>query len=314
MILLLLFAGWGCHEAVPVIHISKFKGDKPAAITFTFDDTNQSGIDVIAPLFDERDWRASFFINCTDDYEGWKAMALRGHEIGNHSCSHLDLSGIHDNATLAYEINFNYDQITENIGIPPITFVHPYDKTNSDVDRVAFERHLFTRIIPKGFCKPMPYGYFLQAIIEIDTAIATNDWLVLTGHGMGDGCCEASYDAFVKTLDYVKLNEKKIWVDTFKNVAFYKIERENAVLTQDNDGNATHLSLRVNLDIHLPYAVPWVPLTIVVPLNDNFSKKVRIINAGDQRDIPFAQKEGALRFDILPNEDVVIIFYNGETA
>ena len=312
LFLLFLFV-WGCQQADPVIRIAEFKDDKKAALSFTFDDTNQSGIDAIAPLFDERDLKATFAINCSDTYEGWKDLAAKGHEIGNHSCNHLNLTAIQDTATLENEINYNYDRIAENIGIPPVTFVHPYDATNSTVDTVVFQRHLFTRVSPKGFCKPKPYGN--APLAEIFIAIARHEWLVLAGHGLGDGCCRVDYDQFVDVLNYVKGNEQNIWIDTFRNVALYKLERENAVLAQEAAGNELHLSLKLNLNITLPYQITWVPLTVVVPLHGAV-QNFRVVHAGSagQGNIPFVRSSGALRFDILPDEDVVIIFDENNAA
>ncbi|MEZ4860866.1 MAG: polysaccharide deacetylase family protein [Caldilineaceae bacterium] len=62
------------------------------AISLTFDDGVQSQLDLAIPMLDRHGLRATFYVNPRDNYRDqlvpWRAAALNGHEIGNHTISH----------------------------------------------------------------------------------------------------------------------------------------------------------------------------------------------------------------------------------
>lgn len=82
--------------------VKKFDGPFPkgcvCAVSLTFDDGLQSQFEVAVPILNERNLRATFYLNPkgndpeSDDWqqrwENWKIVAEQGHEIGNHSLTH----------------------------------------------------------------------------------------------------------------------------------------------------------------------------------------------------------------------------------
>ena len=301
----------GCNDAglktasfTDVNFIARFKDDKPAAVSFTFDDGLRSAIDTVAPMFESFSWRTTFFINSTPWYTEWKIMAENGHEIANHSFQHIHLIRIPDKETLEFEINHNYEMIENNIGIAPLSFAHTYDVTNDLIDSVVFEKHLFSRISPPRFCHPIEYNFATklnQANSYIDDAIKSSDWIVPAMHGIEDGSYPIKKDFLRQHLEYIKSKESEIWVDTFKNIALYKLERENSSLTLVADNKKVYINLAVNLDL----SIGWVPLTVLMPIDFEYSN-IQLINNQSSANVDFTIENNVIKFDIAPGEELLL--------
>src|SRR5688572_1184878 len=114
------------------VFIANFPYDKACAISFTFDDNCASCHSLIAPLFNQFGYKATFFV-VTDqikDWDTWKDLSLDGFEIGNHSASHINMAQVYDSAILSQQINASYEVISQNIGQPPVSYAHPGHGTN----------------------------------------------------------------------------------------------------------------------------------------------------------------------------------------
>jgi len=64
------------------------------AISLTFDDGNQSQLDIAIPILEEYNLLGTFYINPRGDdwkqkLQPWREVALNGHEIGNHTINHI---------------------------------------------------------------------------------------------------------------------------------------------------------------------------------------------------------------------------------
>lgn len=69
-----------------------------AAVSLSFDDGMQSQLEIAVPLLNDRNLRATFYLNPrgtsleSDDWlerwSEWKVVAEQGHELGNHSLTH----------------------------------------------------------------------------------------------------------------------------------------------------------------------------------------------------------------------------------
>ena len=110
-VLFLLFAprtGWAQH-ANPAARIAHFDGDRPAAISYTFDDNLRDQYTVAVPMLNEAAFKGTFFVipgataETVEEAEkkrskkrAWggitwselNEMAVQGHEIGSHTWSH----------------------------------------------------------------------------------------------------------------------------------------------------------------------------------------------------------------------------------
>jgi hypothetical protein len=73
---------------------SPWSGDCRGAVSLTFDDGSQSQLDIAIPILNEYGLLGTFYINPGgDDWKQrlapWHKVALTGHEIGNHTISHI---------------------------------------------------------------------------------------------------------------------------------------------------------------------------------------------------------------------------------
>ena len=61
------------------------------AVSISFDDGSDSQLEIAVPILDQFDLPATFYINprVRSDLEPWRKVGLSGHEIGNHTVSHI---------------------------------------------------------------------------------------------------------------------------------------------------------------------------------------------------------------------------------
>ena len=255
---LILFLG-NCREdnlRSSNISIAMYPENKPAAISFTFDDGWPSCYTIIAPLFTKFNYRASFYVivgNIRDEqsWSIWRNLSHQGFEIGNHSFTHLNLKNIYDTAVLKVEIIRSYEILKENIGKAPFAFVHPYHGSNPVANALIFTKHYATRLAPDNFSSweawsgTMTEEYVKRKIRE---TISNGLWYVACAHAIGEGYGPITERLLTNILEYVKENESKIHLDTFENLAKYKIERENTQLIISENGSGKVVELRSSLD------------------------------------------------------------------
>lgn len=115
-------------------------------VSFTFDDFPASALHAGAPILEEAGWRGTYYVatgilgtqsacGLVASDEEVRDCAGRGHEIGNHSISHCDLTSV-DSASVRREISGNrFDGMTGNLA-------YPFGGTNIGVQRLA--SHLTT--------------------------------------------------------------------------------------------------------------------------------------------------------------------------
>lgn len=124
------------------------------AVCFTFDDAYSSTMDNAPQILEEFGVRGSFYavgskIGKSSDWDGEKARPLasasvlvaaarRGHEIGNHSWSHPDLSRLGYDEQRE-EILLGHEVLT-SLGITPRSFCFPYGSLNDDSVRALSEQ------------------------------------------------------------------------------------------------------------------------------------------------------------------------------
>lgn len=85
---------------------------KTAAIVLTYDDSLASHLDIAAPQLEAAGFRGTFFLNGTFNISltpRWRALAAKGHELGNHTVFHPCPAG-----SFAMEPQFH----TEGYSIP----------------------------------------------------------------------------------------------------------------------------------------------------------------------------------------------------
>jgi peptidoglycan/xylan/chitin deacetylase (PgdA/CDA1 family) len=310
-----------CTVAVPpALGVAQYHGDTSAAVSYTFDDGMICQTDVIAPLFAEFGFHATFYINTvwmlenndfTDpwkpgDWAGWRRVISAGHEVGNHSISHPDLTTL-DSAALQQEVNGNADIITQHLGVAPLTFAYPYNSWNEQVKQVVSQRHIWAR----ERMIPLEEESFTLAFANslVDTAITEHTWIVPFGHGVdGAGWSPISSSILRSHLIYVKARSdaNAIWVDTAANVARYVQERDTAQLQLQSSaaGIRTFTVQCPGLDP----AIYTVPLTVKVSTGTVTATTATATRGATNLPI-VAIRPGWILVDVVPGPDAVIVTY-----
>ncbi len=291
--------------------IAKFPGDRAAAVSLTFDDGLPDHLAIAVPSLEKRGMRGTFFLvtdyipNNAEDaakpnahnygkipWPVWKELAGKGHEIGNHSMHHKQLTKLSDEE-LAKEIDDAYSLIEKNIGQAPLTFCFPGNGHDERVDRAVAQKHIAgrTRLVGYGgkdFTLEKANGM-------VENAIAKHDWMVVMIHGIKQG-----YDAFGDPsvfeahLDFLAAQSNRVVVDTFANIARYVAERNNAKLASEKIPGGVRLTLTTTLDKRYS-----VPLTIVIPAPD--AKEAKAVFKDDGKPLPVKIVQGSILVDMIPD-------------
>jgi peptidoglycan/xylan/chitin deacetylase (PgdA/CDA1 family) len=239
--------------------------NKKMALSITFDDARISQIDSggIA-LLDKHGVKGTFYVspeNLSLQIHGWRKAIENGHEIGNHTTTHpcsvnfgwhrrktlenYSLSDIHN------DINTANDIIEEILGVKPVSFAYPCGQTfigqglntKSYVPVVSsmFEsgRLYSSGTVHPVFCdmaqlpaESLDNKSFEEILELIENARKKGQWLILTGHDVGDE--NNTGDNLVsskKTLEeickYANDPSNGIWIDNVHSIVTYINEKRN---------------------------------------------------------------------------------------
>lgn len=294
-----------------VSRIAKYPGNRTVAVSLTFDDGLPDHVSIAAPALEKRGLRGTFFLiagfipNDAEElskikphnygripWPVWKELAVKGHEIGNHSMHHKQLTKISDEE-LAKEIDDAYNLIEQKIGQAPLTFCFPGNGHDERVDRAVAQKHIAGRTRLKGYGGK---GFTLEkANGMVEEAISKQDWMVVMIHGIKEG-----YDAFGDPgvfeahLDFLAAQSDRVAVDTFANIAKYVAERDNAKLASEKLPNGVRLTLSSTLDKRYD-----IPLTVVIPAPD--AKEVMAVRRDDGKIMSAKIVQGSILLDMLPD-------------
>ncbi len=133
------------------VNVKKWEDDKTAAFSFTFDDCMQSQYDYVFPMFQQYDFRGTFFLitGPLDDPYGpyWRygtwpeflEMSNDGQEMGSHTVTHPHLGNLaigdtSSPGTLQYELYQSKKSIESKIPDKKcFVFAYPYSEYDNDV-------------------------------------------------------------------------------------------------------------------------------------------------------------------------------------
>ncbi len=119
----------------------------PGAVSFTFDDCEISQLNNLGDYFEKnQDIKVTFFLTGgmnAGNQSKYFPMAAKGHEIGNHSKSHSDLTG--NGVNLKSEIT-DYKYTLESKGdFEVVSFATPYCYYNDAVEAEIAKAHIVNR-------------------------------------------------------------------------------------------------------------------------------------------------------------------------
>ena len=212
------------------VKLSKWKNGAAACIDFSFDDNNRSH-KKISQILDEYGYKATFFVMPHYIYtDSLVSMVSNGHEIGNHTYDHPDLTTL-DSANIDFQIRKGKEVIENKLGVKCVSFAEPGHQKNALSTRIAFKYHLFIRNYSEypeiGEHPRIPYtGMTINKLdAAILNALKTGSLLQIAGHGMdGEGYEPVKESFFRQTLDLVKdyQNKDNIWVVPIREGVLYE--------------------------------------------------------------------------------------------
>lgn len=251
--LILLFLSLSLTPASAAVHsITPWSGNRPAALSITFDDGYISQYSFAMPALNKRGFVGTFFIMSDLAYappaanlaswDNWITAAGMGHEIGSHTKTHPDLVKL-SLGDAEDEITAAKDAIDANIpGQKTFSFAYPFGSFNSAVKAITQKHYIAARGVSAVLNNPSTdmynenaYDVSKYSVSEMETftaqAVSQGRWLIPTFHSFNPteyGGWTA--DQFLTYMDYLK-NRSDLWIAPFGNVIKYMKERAVAKLS-----------------------------------------------------------------------------------
>lgn len=290
------------------VYVARFRDDKPAAVSFTFDDGDEDHALLVAPELEKRGFRGTFWINADKIDRGdsvrprasWaqlRDMTQMGHEVSNHSFTHGKLVRM-DSLQVESEIQMNDSAIERNTGVRPSTFCYPFNATTPLVRKIANRGRIGTRLAQVGMGQANHKSTEQSLQAWLDGVLARGDWSVTMIHGITTGYDRWDEPELLWTLfDKVKALDDSIWVGTFREISAYSEERDHTTVR----ALPVEGGMRVVTECQLDPTLFNVPLTIVVR-GDWKGREIKAMQAG--RTVPVAVNGDRLLLTALPGEDI----------
>ena len=238
---------------------------KKCAVVLTYDDAIDQHLDNAIPVLDSLKFKATFYITAFSTsmqtrLNDWKKLAANGHELGNHTLYHPCIGG-KGREWVRPEYDLNNYTVQRMIDETRMTnlFLHALDgKTKRTFAFTCGDMKIgdssFINAMKKDFAAARAVRNQMHKISEIDLfnvdcymvngetaaqmiewakkAMETNSLLVILFHGVGGGnSLNVSLPAHREFLEYLKKNEKDIWIAPMLDVAEY-IEKYQSTKTK----------------------------------------------------------------------------------
>ncbi|TMO54727.1 polysaccharide deacetylase family protein [Pseudoalteromonas phenolica] len=227
------------------------------AISLSFDDARKSQVDVGIPLLNKHDVKATFYLmpyHMQGKEQQWKLAAKAGHEIANHTSSHLCTG----NFRWLRKQDKGLEQSNLSFLKEDIKHAQQYIKTHTGVDANGFAYPCGQTFVGRGtevksyvplIAETFSYGrtwndetandpfYYDQAQIRafsmdgktfselkalIEQAKFDNAWIVLAGHEVGEkGPYTVDRIALQQLIEYIKDPSNEFWLATVSDVNEY---------------------------------------------------------------------------------------------
>ena len=234
----------------------KWPHHKKAVIVLTYDDARISQLDVAVPQLEAVHLKATFFL--TGDINSqtiprWRALSKKGYELANHTIYHPCISTpdnpvASDNYTI-YGMISEIDMMNRFLfavdGKTTRTYAYPctettvggkdyvdslrkyglvkYARIGGDVDAVITDfKHLDLLQVPSYGLEDNTTGDQLIAFVK--RVEQSGGMGIFMFHGVGGDYITTSAAAHKELLDYLKKNEKDIWVASFQQAMDYAVQ------------------------------------------------------------------------------------------
>ncbi len=234
---LALIATQNLLEAADVPSVAQWKGNRKAAVSFTFDDGLRDQYELAFPRLKEYGIKGTFFLNGgpietqKPTRQGaprmtWamvKEMSDAGMEMSNHGLNHVN-HGRNPREVVEVDISSNDVLIARHTGKKPITFAYPNNARNREWSAAVVNPG---RVGSRTFQKSFGGKHDLKSGRKLFTqAKERNEWLVLMTHAIKFG-----YDQWRNPENFYQLLKEAaadpdLWIATFAEVSIYKRLRE----------------------------------------------------------------------------------------
>jgi sialate O-acetylesterase len=229
--------------------------EKKCAVVITYDDAIDQHLDNAVPVLDSLGLKATFYITAFSKsmqtrMNEWKKLASKGHELGNHTLFHPCIGGKgREWVRPEYDMN-NYtvqrmvdetrmtnlflkalDGKTKrtfaftcgDLKIGDSSFINAMKNDFVAARAVRNEMHKLNEIdLYNTDCYLINGETSAQMIEWVKKAVETNSLLVILFHGVGGGnSLNVSLPAHREFLQYLKKNQKDIWIAPMIEVAEY---------------------------------------------------------------------------------------------
>lgn len=237
------------------------------ALSLTFDDGQKSQLQKALPILDDLNLKGTFFVcpkgdNWMDVLSPWREVFRTGHEIGNHTVSHVCSRALSPELKERCLEKMTLEEIEADIlmasrrireAIPEQeTFTFCYPCYNNHVGH-GITRQSYVPIVAKHFpagrgIGEFPFGnhpatcdlHYLwswpvegRAGIELvglaEQVAAHSQWGIMTFHSLDEGRLSVSQWAFRELCDFLDRNRDRIWVAPMITVAMRIIEWRKSI-------------------------------------------------------------------------------------
>ena len=231
-----------------------WKGKK-CAVVITYDDAIDQHLDNAIPVLDSLGLKATFYVTAFSQsmqtrMNDWKKLATKGHELGNHTLYHPCIGG-KGREWVKPEYDMNHYTVKRMVDETRMTnlFLQALDgKTKRTFAFTCGDMKIgdssFINAMKNDCVAARAVRNQMHKIQEIDLlnidcymvngetgtqmidwvkkAIETNSLLVILFHGVGGGnALNVSIPAHREFLQYLKKNEKNIWIAPMLEAAEY---------------------------------------------------------------------------------------------
>ncbi|MGN1263575.1 MAG: polysaccharide deacetylase family protein [Prevotella sp.] len=248
---IILFLATVLMSGAQDIAVCKYRGDRAAAVSLTYDDGLLEHKTLVAPELEKRGLKGTFWIigNMVGKKDArlgdrltWdelREMEAHGHEIASHTWSHPNCRKVGYEAFM-YDVWRNDSAFQSNLGRKPLTLAYPYNaKTDSVVAAVESGR-IGSRTFQKGHGQQNNKTTLPMMTTWMHDLIERGEWGVTMTHGITEG-----YDKWYKPqelwqfYDTLAAYGDKVWTGTFAQVMSYVKERDALSLNIETSGAGT---------------------------------------------------------------------------
>ena len=331
-LLLLFLAGSACPAQVTSkVTVSRWPGDRQAAISLTFDDGMATHLDNAQPILRKHRLSGTFFVTAGSKawrtrLQDWQWLATEGHEIGGHTVHHpclLERITPHAQAytpeMMEAEIRDGAREIADRIrSRRGLTFAYPCGNMSFGPPAAqAVNQALYLRYVAERFFAARNYGWsgtvapdalsvltvpdlgltagrdFAGLLAMAQPALRDGQWGVFSFHGIGGEYLSVSAEAFDELAAYLA-RHPEIWTATFGDVVRY-IQESKALGIQTVESGEVLVELALNWP--LDPQVFDLPLTLKWELPNNWTAGAV---EGDGKVIPFKLSGRMLLLEVPP--------------